>query len=185
MPNGTIADLGGGTGGFIAGLYVGFGSMGFGKGADERRDAVLGALRTNRMRGILATGWGGLSAPDSPADDVLVVGSAPHDRLFERVAAVVHHGGAGSTAAGLRAGRPTLVCPFVGDQPFWGAQVHAAGAGPAPLRPARMRAQLTGRLGDLVRNEGYRERARAIAGRIAAEDGLATGVRVLEDLLPA
>jgi sterol 3beta-glucosyltransferase len=87
-------------------LYVGFGSMGFGKGADERRDAVLRALGANRRRGIIATGWGGLRAGDAPSDDVLVVDAVPHDWLFDRVAAVVHHGGAGSTAAGLRAGNP-------------------------------------------------------------------------------
>jgi sterol 3beta-glucosyltransferase len=166
-------------------VYVGFGSMGFGKGADERRDAVLTALHATRLRGIVATGWGGLTATDTPSDDVLVVDSVPHDWLFERVAAVVHHGGAGSTAAGLRAGRPTLVCPFVGDQPFWGARVHAMGAGPAPLRPSRLGARLTDRLGELVRQDGYRTRAQEIAGRINAEDGLAAGVRAVEGLVSA
>jgi sterol 3beta-glucosyltransferase len=163
-------------------VYVGFGSMGFGKGADERRDAVLRALEVNRLRGIVATGWGGLTAGESPSDDVLVVDAVPHDWLFDRVAAVVHHGGAGSTAAGLRAGRPTLVCPFVGDQPFWGARVHAAGAGPAPLPARKLTAGLTDRLGDLVRAEGYRRRAVDLGELIRGEDGLGHGVEVVEGL---
>lgn len=166
-------------------VYVGFGSMGFGKGADERRDAVLGALEANRLRGIVATGWGGLRAGDAPSDEVLVVDAVPHDWLFERVAAVVHHGGAGSTAAGLRAGRPSLICPFLGDQPFWGARVSAAGAGPAPLPAKRLAAGLAQRLGDLVRDEGYRRRAAELGASIREEDGTGAGCKVLEGLVPA
>ncbi|WP_214401906.1 glycosyltransferase [Pseudonocardia lacus] len=164
-------------------VYVGFGSMGFGKGADQRREAVLGALRANGVRGIVATGWGGLTAGDAPTDDVLVVDAVPHDWLFDRVAAVVHHGGAGSTAAGLRAGKPTLICPFLGDQPFWGARVHAAGAGPRPLPARKLAAGLTRRLGELVEHESYRRRAAAIGELIRAEDGTGTAVEVLERLV--
>ncbi|MFC5139091.1 glycosyltransferase [Actinomycetospora rhizophila] len=163
-------------------VYVGFGSMGFGRGADERRDAVLGALAANRLRGIVATGWGGLTAGDAPSGDVLVVDAVPHDWLFDRVAAVVHHGGAGSTAAGLRAGKPTLVCPFLGDQPFWGARVRALGAGPPPLPAGELGAGLTARLGDLVGRDDYWVTAAAIGQQVRAEDGLDHGVRVLEGL---
>lgn len=166
-------------------VYIGFGSMGFGKGADERRDAVLRALDANRLRGIVATGWGGLSAGDAPSDDVLVVDAVPHDWLFDRVAAVVHHGGAGSTAAGLRAGKPTLVCPFLGDQPFWGARVHAAGAGPEPLPAKKLSEALKERLRDLVHDEGHRRRAARLGEMIRADDGLGQGVKVVEDLVGA
>lgn len=161
-------------------VYVGFGSMGFGKGAEQRRDAVLRALEVNRVRGIVATGWGGLTAGESPSEDVLVVDAVPHDWLFERVTAVVHHGGAGSTAAGLRAGKPTLICPFLGDQPFWGARVRAAGAGPAPLPARRLTDGLTARIGDLVGDPGYRRRAARLGERIRGEDGLGRGVEVVE-----
>lgn len=113
-------------------VYIGFGSMGFGKGAEQRRDAILEVLARTGLRGVVATGWGGIAPGSAPSDDVLMIEGAPHDALFPRCAAVVHHGGAGSTAAGLRAGRPSLVVPFLGDQPFWGAQVHAIGAGPEP-----------------------------------------------------
>ncbi|MFI8413864.1 glycosyltransferase [Paeniglutamicibacter gangotriensis] len=119
-------------------VYIGFGSMGFGKGADKRRDAILAALRVHGLRGIVATGWGGITPGKAATDEVLVLEGAPHEWLFERVAAVVHHGGAGSTAAGLRAGRPTLIVPFLGDQPFWGARIHALGAGPSPLAARKL-----------------------------------------------
>jgi sterol 3beta-glucosyltransferase len=164
-------------------VYIGFGSMGFGKDADERRDAILRALELNRLRGIVATGWGGVAAGDAPSDDVLVVDAVPHDWLFDRVAAVVHHGGAGSTAAGLRAGKPTLICPFVGDQPFWGARVRALGVGPAPLPARRLTAGLAERLGGLTRSEHYRRGAERLGARIRDEDGTRVAVETLETLV--
>ena len=161
-------------------VYVGFGSMGFGKGAPERRDAVLRALEANRLRGIVATGWGGLAAGGSMSPDVLVVDAVPHEWLFDRVAAVVHHGGAGSTAAGLRAGKPSLICPFLGDQPFWGARVRALGTGPAPLPARTLAVGLTERLGELVSTPWYRHRAADVGARIRDEDGLGRGVAAIE-----
>lgn len=163
-------------------VYIGFGSMGFGKGANERRDGVLTALRVHGLRGIVATGWGGITPGEATTDDVLVLEGAPHEWLFPRVAAVVHHGGAGSTAAGIRAGRPTLVVPFLGDQPFWGARVHALGVGPAPLPARHLHTRLTERLGDLVHTGSYASRAQEVGAAIHAEKGLAAGVQVLEHI---
>ncbi len=114
-------------------VYVGFGSM---AGRDPARMTriVVEALQLAGVRGIAATGWGGMNTDDLP-DTVLSITEAPHDWIFPRVAAVVHHGGAGTTAAGLRAGRPTVICPFIIDQFFWGARVessrHGPGADPA------------------------------------------------------
>ena len=166
-------------------VYIGFGSMGFGKGATGRRDAVLKALRAHGLRGIVATGWGGIAPGESDADDVLVMEGAPHEWLFPRVAAVVHHGGAGSTAAGIRAGRPTLVVPFLGDQPFWGARVRSLGAGPAPLPARHLRAGLTERLGDLVHTASYASCADELGAAVRAEHGLTAGVQALEQITGA
>ncbi|PNI09754.1 UDP-glucose--sterol glucosyltransferase [Arthrobacter sp. AFG7.2] len=163
-------------------VYVGFGSMGFGKGADDRRDAVLAALRVHGLRGIVATGWGGIAPGAAGTDDVLVVEGAPHEWLFPRVSAVVHHGGAGSTAAGIRAGRPTMVVPFLGDQPFWGTRVHALGVGPAPLPARHLGKGLTDRLGELIRTPSYASRAEEVGAAVRAENGLAAGVQVLEQI---
>ena len=108
--------------------------------------------------------------------------AAPHAKLFPLVAAVVHHGGAGTTAAGLAAGRPTLVCPIGADQPMWAAIVHRKrGCGPAPVALARLTPTLlAARLRALVADAGFRARAEALAAEIAKEDGLARAVEVVE-----
>jgi sterol 3beta-glucosyltransferase len=164
-------------------VYIGFGSMGFGKGSDERRDAILAAVRATGLRAIVATGWGGIASLEDAGDRVLEIDGAPHDWLFPRVSAVVHHGGAGSTAAGLRAGRPTLVVPFLGDQPFWGARVHRLGAGPRPLAPRRLGRQLAPRLEELVAEAGYARRADELGRLIRAEDGPGAAVTALEAIV--
>lgn len=162
-------------------IYAGFGSMGFGRHAADRGTTVLHAVRAAGARAIIARGWGGLDA--EPSEDVLVVDEVPHELLFPRVSAVVHHGGSGTTAAGLRAGRPTLICPVLGDQPFWGERVHALGAGPAPLPLKYLRTDsLAERLTDLVGNPLYAERAATIGEQIDREDGTGDAVRILEEI---
>ena len=112
-------------------VYVGFGSMS-GSHPEELAALVLEALAKSGQRGLLLTGWGGMRALSVP-ESVFVVDSAPHSWLFPRMAAVVHHGGAGTTAEGLRAGVPTVILPFAVDQAFWGNRVKALGVGPGPL----------------------------------------------------
>jgi sterol 3beta-glucosyltransferase len=164
-------------------VYVGFGSMGFGSGSDERHHAILTAVRRTGIRAIIATGWGVTRSNTDAAGDVLVIKGAPHDWLFPQTAAVVHHGGAGTTGAALRAGRPTLICPFVGDQPFWGHQVHQLGAGPEPLPQRRLNAdRLTERLVRLRSTTSYQDAAASLAQLIRAEDGVGRAIEVLEDI---
>jgi UDP:flavonoid glycosyltransferase YjiC (YdhE family) len=105
------------------------------------------------------------------------IDGAPHGWLFPRVAAVVHHGGAGTTAAGLRAGRPTVVCPFAADQPFWGARVHALGAGPPPIPQRRLTADtLAAAIDAAVRDPRMRRTAAALGDAVRAERGVARAV---------
>ncbi|MBM3851887.1 MAG: glycosyltransferase family 1 protein, partial [Verrucomicrobia bacterium] len=112
-------------------VYVGFSSM-VGMDPKELTRRVLGALERAGARAVLATGWGGLQADEWP-ESVFAVESVPHDWLFPRMAAIVHHGGGGSTAMGLRLGQPAVICPFVGDQPFWGELLAERGFGPKPI----------------------------------------------------
>lgn len=163
-------------------VYIGFGSMA-GRNPQERGEVVLRALELSGQRGILLTGWGGLQAHDLP-DTVLAVDSVPHDWLFPRMAAVVHHGGAGTTAAGLRAGKPTVIAPFFGDQPFWGRRVAELGVGPDPipqkqLSPARLAEAIHAATSD----QAIRLRAVALAERIRAEDGIGRAVELLHGQL--
>jgi sterol 3beta-glucosyltransferase len=163
-------------------VYVGFGSMGA-QGATARARMVLEALARSGQRGLLALGWGGLRADRLP-DTVAATEAVPHDWLFPQVAAVVHHGGAGTTAAGLRAGRPTVICPFLGDQPFWGALVHARGVGPRPIAQHRLTARrLAAAIAAAVHDPAMRRRAAALGVRMQAEQGVATAVGVIERIL--
>ncbi|KAF9874477.1 hypothetical protein CkaCkLH20_08040 [Colletotrichum karsti] len=111
-------------------IYVGFGSIVVG-GIEGLMTMVLSAIKATGVRAIISRGWSNLTGEES--SDVFYVGDCPHEWLFQQVAAVIHHGGAGTTACGLRYGTPTTIVPFFGDQPFWGAVVAEAGAGPAPI----------------------------------------------------
>lgn len=160
-------------------VYVGFGSMPA-RDAARTTGVVVEALERAGRRGVLATGWGGLAAAELPAS-IHVLEGAPHDWLFPRVAAVVHHGGAGTTAAGLRAGRPTVICPFFGDQPFWGRRVATLGAGPQPIPQRRLTAaRLAAAIAAAVGDPAIAARAAALGEAIRAEDGVATAVGLIE-----
>ncbi|KEF63759.1 uncharacterized protein A1O9_01737 [Exophiala aquamarina CBS 119918] len=118
-------------------IFVGFGSI-VTDDPTYLTSIVLRAIELSGVRAIISGGWGSLDvdalAADSNKGTVFFLQSeCPHDYLFQHVSLVVHHGGAGTTAAGLAAGRPTIVVPFFGDQFFWGHMVHRAGVGPAPI----------------------------------------------------
>ena len=156
-------------------VYVGFGSM---SGDQEQAltTTVLTALRRCELRGVLATGWGGLGAAQLP-DDVLMLDWVPHDWLFPRMAAIIHHGGAGTTATGLRCGVPQVIVPFFGDQHFWGQRVRKLGVGPAPVSRRRLTAdRLSAALSAAVTDPELRTRAVAAGARIRAEDGVGIAV---------
>lgn len=161
-------------------VYVGFGSMPSGDPAETTR-MVIESLRAAGVRGLIATGLGGLAGFDSDAEDILVIDAAPHSWLFPRMAAIVHHGGAGTTAAGLRAGCPTLVIPTFGDQPFWGARGAALGAGPTPIPVKRLSVtSLTEAIRVLTTDAEMRAKAQALGTAIAAEDGIGVAVGEIE-----
>ncbi|HET7479304.1 MAG TPA: glycosyltransferase [Rubrobacteraceae bacterium] len=155
-------------------VSVGFGSMS-GAGAEELTEAVLRALKSTGSRGVLVTGWGGIANADLP-DEVFKVSEVPHDWLFPRVTAAAHHGGAGTTAASLRAGVPTIVVPFFADQSFWGARVAGLGVGPRPIPRARLTAERLAAAIHQAGDAGMRRRARELGEKIRAEDGVARAV---------
>jgi sterol 3beta-glucosyltransferase len=132
------------------------------------------------MRGILATGWGGLEPKDLP-ETIFRIDHVPHDWLFPRMAGVVHHGGAGTTAAGLRYGKPTIICPFFGDQPFWGERVYALGVGTKPIPHKKLTAdKLAEAITEIVQNSSTRRNAEDLSKKIRAEDGVGNAVRFIE-----
>jgi sterol 3beta-glucosyltransferase len=162
-------------------VYIGFGSM---AGRDPRRTTtiVTDAVRQAGVRAVPATGWGGI-VTDIATDDVLVIDQVPHDWLFPRVSAVVHHGGGGTTGAALAAGRPQVVCPLVADQPHWADRVHATGVAPLPVRQQHLTAErLAAALAAVTGDVGMHDRAASLGQVIRAENGVATAVDALEHL---
>jgi UDP:flavonoid glycosyltransferase YjiC (YdhE family) len=161
-------------------IYVGFGSM----GTDDPSAAakvVLDAIRASGVRAVVHRGWARL-LPDAPSDAVHVVEGVPHTWLLPRVAAAVHHGGAGTTAASLRAGVPTAVVPFHGDQRFWGWRVQQLGAGPDPIPRARLSAErLASALVQATSDAALRRRAEEVGSSIRSEDGARDAVAWIEE----
>ncbi len=157
-------------------VYVGgFGSMTNRNPAEFAR-SVVGALSMTGQRAIVLTGWGGL-VPDELPRGIFAIDWVPFDWLLPRVAAVVHHGGAGTTAASLRAGVPTVVVPFFLDQFYWGKRVFQLGVGPRPiLRKDLDAGKLAAALRLATADTGMRERAVALSQRIRAEDGVSRAV---------
>ncbi|MFF1480632.1 glycosyltransferase [Streptomyces sp. NPDC058301] len=167
-------------------VFIGFGSMAAGEG--ERLGAIaVAALRRAGLRGILQTGRAGLTAsgpstsdPSASGDDVLTIGEVPHALLFPRVAAVVHHAGAGTTAAGLRAGRPAVPVPVTADQPFWAARLTALGAAPHPVPFQQLTAaRLADALDRAVRDPSHTRAATALSRRMEREDGAGAVARAV------
>lgn len=164
-------------------VYIGFGSM---ASRDPERIAriVLDAVKQAGIRAILATGWGGLKATDLPDNNVLVIQDVRHSWLFPQVSAVVHHGGAGTTAAGLRAGLPSIIVPFKNDQFFWGQRVAALGVGPSPIPQKELTVErLASALQTATQDATMRQNATSLGQKIRAEDGVANAVDLITRIL--
>ncbi|GAA3533506.1 glycosyltransferase [Streptomyces osmaniensis] len=157
-------------------VFVGFGSMAAGHG-ERLSEIAVEALRSAGLRGIVQAGSAGLAVD---ADDVLTIGDLPHALLFPRVAAVVHHAGAGTTAAALRAGAPSVPVPVTADQPFWAARLASIGAGTDPIPFASLTARrLADALGRVVRRQEYARAASVAARHMATEDGVGALLKAL------
>ncbi|MFF9641383.1 glycosyltransferase [Kitasatospora aureofaciens] len=160
-------------------VFIGFGSMGGGQG-ERLGGLAVEALRRAGARGVLQSGWADLGAG---GDDVLTVGELPHSHLFPRMAAVVHHAGAGTTAAALSAGVPSVPVPVTADQPFWAGRITRLGAATGPVPFTELTAA---RLGEAVRqaveDRSYRDRAEAAAREMAGEDGTARVAEAVAEL---
>jgi UDP:flavonoid glycosyltransferase YjiC (YdhE family) len=161
-------------------VCIGFGSM-TGRNVAGFTRLVINAL--NGRRAILLSGWSGLGGSELPAN-IFRLDSAPHEWLFPRMAAVVHHGGAGTTAAGLRAGIPNIIVPHMADQPYWGVRVEALGVGPQAIpRPQLTAERLAAAITAATTNPDMRQRAAALGQKIRAEDGVGQAVKMLEQYL--
>ncbi|EFQ27364.1 glycosyltransferase family 28 domain-containing protein [Colletotrichum graminicola] len=163
-------------------VYIGFGSI----VVDDPKaltQLIFKAVEIAGVRAIVSKGWGGVGGSHNVPDDVYLIGNCPHDWLFKRVSAVVHHGGAGTSAAGIAAGRPTVVVPFFGDQPFWGQMIARAGAGPAPVPFKEMTAETLASSITFALKPEVQVAVQQMAQRIAEEDGAGDTARGIQERL--
>ncbi|GKT43551.1 sterol 3-beta-glucosyltransferase UGT80B1 [Colletotrichum spaethianum] len=163
-------------------IYIGFGSI----VVDDPKaltQLIFNAVKIAGVRAIVSKGWGGVGSGDDVPDDVYLIGNCPHDWLFKRVSAVVHHGGAGTSAAGIAAGRPTVVVPFFGDQPFWGQMIARAGAGPAPVPFKKMTADTLASSITFALKPDVQVAVQQMAQRIAEEDGAGDTAKDIQERL--
>ncbi len=152
-------------------VSIGFGSMASRDPQGTLRLA-LRALELSGQRGVLLSGWAGIGTGRALPGNVYAADAIPHAWLFAQMAAVVHHGGAGTTGAGLRSGVPAVITPLAADQPSWARVVHGLGAGPAPIPfPALTAEGLAAAIRRAVTDQRMRRRAAELGTRIRAEDG--------------
>jgi UDP:flavonoid glycosyltransferase YjiC (YdhE family) len=163
-------------------VYVGFGSMPS-QNPEQVAALVMQALTLAGQRGVILTGQGAMGRGMTQQDDnesVYFVDSIPHDWLLPQVAAVVHHGGAGTTAAGIRAGIPSVLIPILGDQFFWGQRVADLGVGVRPIPRKNLTTErLAAAIHQAVSDPLMCQRAAALGKKIRAEDGVGQAIRII------
>lgn len=160
-------------------VLIGFGSMATGEG-ERLSEIAVQALRRAGLRGILQAGSAGLAAE---GNDVLTIGDVPHALLFPRLAAVVHHGGAGTSAAALRAGVPAVTVPVTADQPFWAARLAAIGAATDPIPFRSLTAErLADSLHQVVKQQAYSRAAARAAQHLMTENGSGQTLKAIQQL---
>ncbi len=156
-------------------VYIGFGSIVVDDPTALTR-LIFDAVKKARVRALVSKGWGGLGTEElGKPDNIYMLGNVPHDWLFKYVSAVVHHGGAGTTAAGVALGKPTVVVPFFGDQAFWGSMIARAGAGPSPIPYKELTADNLAEALLYAQQPSTQTKAAELGARISKEVGSETG----------
>lgn len=164
-------------------IYIGFGSMPL-EDPKKTTEIILEALQDTGQRGVIDRGWGDLGKITEVPDNIFLLEDCPHDWLFPQCSAVVHHGGAGTTATGLKAGCPTTVVPFFGDQFFWGDRVQQKGLGPAPIPISQLTVENLSNAVRFMLQPEVKSRAMELAKLIENEDGVAAAVDAFHRHLP-
>ncbi|XP_057470981.1 sterol 3-beta-glucosyltransferase UGT80A2-like isoform X1 [Actinidia eriantha] len=164
-------------------IYIGFGSLPV-QEPEKMTQIIVEALELTGRRGIINKGWGGLGNLAESKDFVYLLDNCPHDWLFLQCAAVVHHGGAGTTAAGLKAACPTTIVPFFGDQQFWGERVHTRGLGPAPIPVEEFSREKLINAIHFMQDPMVKHRAVEMAKALEHEDGATGAVNAFHKHFP-
>jgi sterol 3beta-glucosyltransferase len=160
-------------------IYVGFGSM---AGFDRPRLLIELTAAVAGRRAVFYPGWSGVDASEFPAN-FFVVGDTPHSWLFPRMSLVIHHGGAGTTHSAARAGVPSVVVPFAGDQFFWADRLRRIGAAAGPVSGKNLRAAALASSIEFAESAEVRSRASALGAKMSIEDGLGAAISAIEGQL--
>jgi len=164
-------------------IYIGFGSMKDAKSFDHYLSMIIEAVSLTNQRAIVGLGWNLIESTKKLPDNIFVIENIPFSWLFPRVSAVVHHGGAGTTAAGLLAGKPTLIIPHHADQPAWGLRVFEMGVGAKPIPKAKLSsAKLASGITSLISPE-IKERAQKLGSLLRSEGGVKEAESIIEEYI--
>jgi sterol 3beta-glucosyltransferase len=163
-------------------IYVGFGSIGDPKTVMQTTNLIIEALQRSTQRGILATGWSGLAKPEHIPENIFIIEGAPHSWLFPKMAAVIHHGGAATTAAGLRAGIPTIIIPHGNDQFAWGRRVFELGVGAKPIPRKTLTAERLSEAIQFALSEKVVNAAHELGYKIQGERGAENAARIISQV---
>ncbi|MGD1910152.1 MAG: glycosyltransferase [Rivularia sp. (in: cyanobacteria)] len=159
-------------------VYIGFGSMG-GEEAQKISQIALKALDKTQQRGIFLSGWGGIK--NSLPDTIFQIDNIPHSWLFPQMSCIVHHGGAGTTAATFRSGVPVVIVPFFGDQPFWAYQAAKLGVSPPMINKNNLTVEtLAQAIATAIENQSIGKKAAILGEKIRSENGVAKVVEILQ-----
>jgi UDP:flavonoid glycosyltransferase YjiC (YdhE family) len=163
-------------------VYIGFGSMPDSK-PQVTTQMLFDAVRQSGKRAVILIGWAGLGAEEVPSN-IHLLKYAPHGWLFPKMATVVHHGGAGTTAAGFRAGVSMVIVPHSGDQPYWGRRAKQLGVGADPIPRKKLTAdKLAAAIQEATTHHQMRDKAAELSRKIANEDGIGIAVEAVQKFL--
>ena len=164
-------------------IYIGFGSMKDISNFKTTLKIIKEALDITKQRAVVGLGWSNLSYNENIPDNIFLIESIPHTWLFPKMKIVIHHGGAGTTATGLRAGKPTIIIPHNADQPAWGQRVYELGVGPKPIKKTQLTAD---KLASAIR---FTQQANIIANadklgqELRKENGVKNAVKIVNDYI--
>lgn len=164
-------------------VYVGFGSLGNPKKAIETTKLAIDAINRSGQRAILATGWGGMIELEEISDNIFILKNVPHSWLFPQMSAIVHHGGAGTTAAALKAGIPSIIIPHANDQFAWGKRVYELGISPEPITRKQLTAKKLSIAIDRALQEDIKSEARIFGNKIQLENGVEKAAELITNFL--
>ena len=162
-------------------IYIGFGSMGNPAKNEDTANIILETIERTGVRAVLSAGWSGLGTDRPLPKNIFLIKDTPHRWLFPQMAAIVHHGGAGTTGAALSAGVPSLIIPHFGDQYYWGKRVAELGVGPKPIVRKKLTAEnFAEAISTALNDSAMRERASRLGEKITAEDGVNQAVQTIQ-----